>query len=227
MVAGRAAGELERLDSEAALQRSLSEKEVLLQEVHHRVKNNLAAIKGLLDIVGHTIDNEYTKVTLIDLSSRIDAMALVHEQLYQSDDFSQIAMQEYLRVLIDHIRSSYELSNDIQIRVLAEEVELGLDTAVPCGLLITELLTNAFKYAFPSKQSYSGSTPCRITIMMEWDGTAYTLTVSDNGVGLPGDLDWTETETLGMMLVRMISEQQLQGKIEWDCTNGTTFQLRF
>ncbi|MCX5883171.1 MAG: ATP-binding protein, partial [Deltaproteobacteria bacterium] len=227
MVAMRAAGELERLDAEAALRTSLSEKEVLLKEVHHRVKNNLAAIMGLLDLHGQTTDDEPARTALAELSVRIRSMALVHEQLYQSEDFSRINFQDYLDTLIAHLRSSYERPGDIHVSVAAVGVEMSLDSAVPCGLLITELVTNALKYAFPAGQLRPGADGCEITVSAEWDGAAYTLTVADNGVGLPADLDWTNTKTMGLLLVKMLGQHQLQGRIELDRTGGTTFQLRF
>ena len=104
---------------------------------------------------------------------------------------------------------------------------MGLDSAVPCGLLITELVTNAFKYAFPAGQTCSGTSGCEIAVSAEWDGAAYTLTVADNGVGLPDGLDWTKTKTMGLLLVKMLGQHQLRGKIEVDCTGGTAFRLRF
>jgi two-component sensor histidine kinase len=104
-------------------------------------------------------------------------------------------------------------------------VMMGLDIAVPCGLLITELVTNAFKYAFPAgRQPEAG---CKIDVSAKWDGSAYTLAVADNGVGLPAGLDWTNAKTLGLALVKLIGEHQLQGRIELDRTGGTTFRLRF
>ena len=106
---------------------------------------------------------------------------------------------------------------------------MGLDNAIPCGLLITELVTNAFKYAFPAGMpcTEAGAGSCEIAVSMQWDGAAYTLVVADNGVGLPAGLDWTKTKTLGLVLVKMLGQHQLQGQVELDCTCGTTFRLRF
>jgi two-component sensor histidine kinase len=154
-------------------------------------------------------------------------MSLVHEQLYQSDNFARIDFQCYCDSLTAHLHSSYQGSRNIQVSVAAAGVKMGLDSAVPCGLLITELVTNAFKYAFPAGQLCSGAVGCEIAVSAAWDGAAYTLTVADNGVGLPAGLDWTKTKTLGLLLVKMLSQHQLRGKIEVDCTGGTTFRLRF
>jgi PAS domain S-box-containing protein len=227
LVAVRAAGELERLDVEAALRTSLAEKEVLLKEVHHRVKNNLAAIMGLLDLEGQAMDDEPARTALAELSTRIRSMALVHEQLYQSENFSRIDFQEYLEALVAHLRSSYERSGDIHVSVIAVGVVMSLDTSVPCGLIITELVTNALKYAFPEGRVHPGAGGCKIAVSAEWDGSAYTLSVADNGVGLPAGMDWMNTKTLGLLLVRMLGQHQLQGQVELDRTGGTTFRLRF
>jgi PAS domain S-box-containing protein len=209
-----------------ALRASLEEKDVLLKEVHHRVKNNLAAIMGLIDLQGQSND-EQTRAAMTELSNRIRSMSLVHEQLYRSENFARIDFQDYLNVLTAHLRSSYQSSRNIHVSVAASGVKMGLDSAVPCGLLITELVNNAFKYAFPAGQTCSGASGCEIAVSAEWDGAAYTLTVSDNGVGLPDGLDWTKTKTMGLVLVKMLGQHQLQGKIEVDYTGGTRFRLRF
>jgi two-component sensor histidine kinase len=226
LVSARAASEMERQDVETALRASLAEKEVLLKEVHHRVKNNLAAIMGLVDMQGQTMEDEAARCATAELSTRIRSMALVHEQLYQSANLSRIDFHDYLKALTAHLHSSYQHSGNIQVNVSAKGVQMGLDIAVPCGLLITELVTNAFKYAFPAGR-FTETCGCEIAVSAEWDGAAYTLTVSDNGVGLPADLDWTNTKTLGLMLVKMLGQHQLQGRIELDRTRGTLFRLRF
>ncbi|MBI5591523.1 MAG: PAS domain S-box protein [Deltaproteobacteria bacterium] len=216
----------ERKRAEEALRTSLMEKEMLLKEVHHRVKNNLAAIMGLLDMQGQ-MDDKPARTTLTELSARIRSMALVHEQLYHSENFSRIDFQDYIEALMSYLFSSFERSADIRVSVAAKGVQMGLDSAVPCGLLITELVTNALKYAFPADRLRPGGGNCEIAVSMQWDGTTYTLTVADNGVGLPVDLDWKNTKTLGLQLVKMLGQHQLQGRIELDRTGGTTFRLRF
>lgn len=216
----------ERKRAEMALQSSLAEKEVLLKEVHHRVKNNLAAIMGLVDMQGQALANESARTAMTELSARIRSMSLVHEQLYQSDNLARINFQEYLETLISHLRLSYDQTGDIQVSVAATGVTMGLDNAVPCGLLVTELTTNAFKYAFPGGLG-AGADRCEIAVSATWDGTAYRLEVADNGVGLPEDFDWKTTETLGLTLVGMLGEHQLQGKVELDRSKGTRFRLGF
>jgi PAS domain S-box-containing protein len=217
----------DRKQVEAALRASLQEKQVLLKEVHHRVKNNLAAIVGLVDIQGQTLGDAPTRTVMAELSTKIRSMALVHEQLYQSEDFSRIDFQDYLEALISHLLSSHERPGDIHVSVTAAGVVMGLDAAVPCGLLITELVTNAFKYAFPAGSPRPGAGGCKIAVSAEWDGDAYTLAVADNGVGLPANMDWMNTKTMGLVLVRMLGQHQLQGRVDLDRSSGTTFRLRF
>ena len=216
-----------RKQADEALRTSLAKQEMLLKEVHHRVKNNLAAIIGLVDMQGQSIDLSAARTALTELSARIKSMSLVHELLYQSEDFSRINFQDYLEALVSHLRSSYGQQRDIRVAINAAGVEMGLDSAVPCGLFITELMTNAYKYAFPEERLRVGSLACQITVTVGWDGVKYTITVADNGIGLPAGMDWTMTNTLGLLLVRMLGEHQLQGKIEIDNSEGTMFGLRF
>jgi PAS domain S-box-containing protein len=217
----------ERKLAEEEIKTSLAEKEVLLKEVHHRVKNNLAAIIGLLNLQELKKDDATTKAALEELSGRIRSMALVHELLYKSGSFSRINFQDYLEELIAHLSSSYERSARFHVSVAAEGVVMGLDSAIPCGLLTTELLTNAFKYAFPEGRPRLGADNCEIAVSVEWDGGTYTLSVADNGVGFPVDMDWTDTNTMGLLLVKMLGQYQLQGRVELDRSCGTTFRLRF
>lgn len=217
----------ERKQAEDALRASVLEKEILLKEVHHRVKNNLAAIIGLVDMQGLTMDIEPARTALSELSARIKSMSLVHEQLYQSENFSRIDFQNYLEALSNGLRLSYGDNRDINISVHAQGIELGLDSAIPCGLIVTELVTNAYKYAFPGGRQRPGANRCEITVVMDRDDAAYVLTVADNGIGLSSDVDWRMTETLGMLLVRMLGEHQLQGVIELDTRKGTAFKLWF
>jgi PAS domain S-box-containing protein len=216
-----------RWQVEDSLRTLVEEKETLLKEVHHRVKNNLAAIMGLVEMQARTLEAEESRIPLRELSIRIKSMTLVHEQLYRFENFSRINMQNYLEELVANLAVSYEQNENIYIQVDAAGVEMGMDSAVPCGLLITELVTNAYKYAFPPEYRCSDSLNCQIVITVRWDGRKYIVTVADNGVGLPASVDWKKTETLGLLLVRMLGQHQLQGQIELDCTCGTTFRICF
>jgi two-component sensor histidine kinase len=164
---------------------------------------------------------------LIEIGARIRSMALVHEQLYQSENFSTVNLRNYFSALISHLRDSFDRSGNVQAKVSAPGVKMGFNYAVPCGLFITELVTNAYKYAFPETNSCFNQDECLITVKAERDGTAYSLSVADNGVGLFPDLDWRNTKTRGLLLVKMLGEHQLQGRVELDRTAGTCFLLRF
>jgi PAS domain S-box-containing protein len=216
----------ERKQAEAALRASLAEKEVLLREVHHRVKNNLAAIVGLFDLQRQAMDDPQAVTVLAELSCRIRSMSLVHEKLYRSDSLASIDFQEYLQSLISHLRTSFGTAR-IRCDIAAQGVLMPLDLAVPCGMIINELVTNALKYAFPENGTHPGNGDCRIHVAVSHDHTTFTLSVADNGIGLPADFDWSTAKTLGLTLVRMLGQHQLGGRYEVDLRQGTRFTLTF
>ena len=216
-----------RKQAEEALRASLTEKEVLLREIHHRVKNNLAALGGLIQMQRRSVKSAATIGVLTDLDARIRSMAIIHEMFYQSDNLNRIDFHDYLDKLISQVRTSLVPRRDIRFRVAAKGVEMVLDDAMPCGLLVNELITNAIKYAFPETSSRSGAGGREISVTAECDDDAYTLSVADNGIGLPSDMEWTTTSTLGLHLVRMLGEHQLGGRIELDRAGGTRFVLKF
>jgi PAS domain S-box-containing protein len=217
----------ERKQAEMALRALLEEKEVLLREVHHRVKNNLAAIVDLLELQRENAPETATSSLLAELRDRIKSMALIHEMLYQSANLSRVDFRGYLQTLTERLRDSLDPHGIIQIRLAVPEIAMNLDTAIPCGLIVNELVTNALKYAFPPHRPRLAASVCEIAIAADWDGAAYTLTVTDNGIGLPAGLDWMTTRTLGLRLVRMLGQHQLRGQLEFDGTRGTHFSLRF
>lgn len=218
----------ERKYMEDSLQASLEEKEVLLREIHHRVKNNLASILGLLEMERQSTTNPAADTLLMELGNRIKSMVTIHEKLYRSPSLSKIDFQDYLTSFLSHLRTSMLPSGDVVTVVKAPQVELSLDLAVPCGLIVNELVTNALKYGFPQgKPGVPGAENCEICVCMSVKDTAYTLTVTDNGVGLPADLDWRNAKTLGLRLIAMLGEHQLGGKIMLDRTAGTKFTLKF
>lgn len=200
---------------------SLHEKEVLLKEIHHRVKNNMQVITSLLSLQSKTIDDGETLAVFEDSQNRVKSMALIHETLYQSKDLSRINFAEYLQKLVAHVSRSYRIRpNAVKINLHVNDVSLPIDTAVPCGLIINELASNALKYAFPA------DTKGEVNITFVRADDQYTLCVSDTGVGLPPDFDPEQGKSLGMKLVRMLTTQ-LSGEME--CRNGvgTTFQITF
>ena len=213
----------DRKQAEQTLHDALEEKETLLREVHHRVKNNLAAIISLLELRQQGVTAAPALALLAELSNRIRAMALAHEMLYQSEALNQIDFHSYLQALADHLRGSFDPYGTVRLEAAATGVRMDLDTAIPCGLIVNEMVTNAIKHAFPERRPGA----CEISVTATWDGATYTLTVADNGVGLPADLDWTTTPSLGLRLVRMLGQHQLGGVLELDRTAGTRFSLRF
>jgi two-component sensor histidine kinase len=200
---------------------SLNEKEVLLKEIHHRVKNNMQVITSLLSLQSKTIGDEKALAVFEDSQNRVKSMALIHETLYQSKDLSRINFAEYLQKLVAHVSRSYRIRpNAVRINLHVNDVSLPIDTAVPCGLIINELASNALKYAFPADRKGE------VNITFARADDQYTLCVSDTGVGLPPDFDPEQRKSLGMKLVRMLTTQ-LRGEME--CRNGvgTTFQITF
>lgn len=213
--------------AEEKLTASLAEKEVLLREVHHRIKNNLSSIIGLIDLQRSAIQEPDTVKMLAELSDRIRSMSLVHEKLYHSGSLSMIDCQDYLDDLIFQLRCSYE-SQGIHFDVTAADVEMPLESVVPCALIINELVTNALKYAFPNKRPRTENADCRITVSLtREEPRSYTLSVADNGVGLPVGLNWKKTKTMGLLLVRMLGQHQLGGTYQLDQDQGTRFTLTF
>jgi len=210
-----------RRRAEAQLRTSLREKEVLLQEIHHRVKNNLQVISSLLYLQSRSVEDESVLAVLQDSRSRVRSMALVHEKLYESPDLAHIDFADYVRTLVDHLIQSYEVDmRAIRLRVNVAKVLLGIDTAIPCGLIIHELVSNALKHAFP--QGGGGE----IHIELSREDNRFTLTVSDNGVGLPEGMDFRNSGSLGLQLVNTLVEQ-LEGTIELDRSEGTRFTIVF
>ncbi len=217
----------DRKRAEAVVRAALEEKEVLLREVHHRVKNNLASIIDLLELQRDGATEASTVSLLTQLSLRIRSMALVHEMLYQSENIGRVDFSGYLRALVAHLRDAYDPGGAIRLAVTAPDIWMDLDTAIPCGLIVNELVTNAYKYAFPAHRPQPEGSAREIAVAASGDGAAYTLTVADNGVGLPAGLDWTTTRTLGLRLARMLGQHQLGGQLALDGIGGTRFALRF
>ena len=200
---------------------SLHEKEVLLKEIHHRVKNNMQVITSLLSLQSKTIGDSKALAVFEDSQNRVKSMALIHETLYQSKDLSRINFAEYLQKLVAHVSRSYRIRpNAVKINLHVNDVALPIDTAVPCGLIINELASNALKYAFPA------DTKGELNITFAHADDQYTLCVSDTGVGLPPDFDPEQGKSLGMKLVRMLTSQ-LSGEMECRNGGGTTFQITF
>lgn len=209
----------ERILAEEKTRHSLKEKEILLKEVHHRVKNNLQIILSILNLQYANISDDKTLDLLRDVRSRIKAMSFIHELLYQANDFSSINFSEYISNITTNLIYSYT-QKEIDLKLDVGNVFLDLDRAIPCGLIINELLTNALKYAF--KEEEEGE----VSISLKQTDGYIRLTVADNGKGFPAGIDYRNTESLGMQLV-MTLVQQLRGEITLDNTKGAKYTIVF
>ncbi len=210
--------------AEDQLRDSLAEREILLREIHHRVKNNLNVIISLIDMMDIGDRNSSETAAFEELKERIRAISLVHEDLYGSEHLSRIDAASYIRRLAEDIANFHGLST-VEVTVDVASVELAIETAIPCGLIVTELLTNALKYAFPDDGwAVSGEPEIRVRLIRE--GTDCLFWVDDNGVGLPEDFDWENSSSLGLRLVRILT-RQLRGELGIDRRNGTRFSVRF
>lgn len=213
----------ERKHAEEQLKESLKEKEILLREIHHRVKNNMQVISSLLMLQEELSEDEQVIEMLKDSQNRIISMALIHEKLYRSENFSKIDLKEYIDDLVSGLFQSYGISEDkVALNINAENVLLGIDSAIPCGLIINELVSNSLKHAFPEDECGEINIFIRST-----DEDMIELLIGDNGVGIPEDLDFRKTESLGLPIVKVLVEKQLHGEIILNRDKGTEFKIKF
>ena len=213
----------ERKHAEEQIKADLKEKEVLLREIHHRVKNNMQIISSLLRLQSSTIkDKKYCDMYL-GSQNRIITMSLIHEKLYQSKNLTKIDIRDYVRDLVNGIVESYAINTrNISFNFDIDNVFLGINSAIPCGLIINELVSNSLKYAFPDGRSGE------IRIFLKSDNDKnYELIVRDNGIGIPKDMDITKTDSWGLRLITILAENQLHGKMAINRDNGTEFQINF
>jgi PAS domain S-box-containing protein len=212
----------DRKKIEEQIRASLRQKDLVIQEIHHRIKNNLQIVSSLLTLQCRSVSDSTTLQLFRDCQNRILSIALIHEQLYRAVDSTQIDFAEYIRELAQQVTVSYQgRSQQIKLILELEKISLNLDTALPCGLLINELLSNALKYAFPHQQAGE----IRIRFYRQ-EQNQLALVISDNGIGLPDDFNPQQNRTLGLKLVFDLS-YQLKGKIMFQTKNGVCFQLTF
>jgi len=208
-----------RKKAEAGLKDALDVKEVLLKEIHHRVKNNLQIIISILFLQVQKTTDPASVAVLNDSQSRIQSMALVHQKLYQSGDLASIDFDGYLKNLVSNLMTTYGVDPArIKHSVEVKNLPITINTAIPIGLLMNELVSNTFKYAFP------GNRPGEISIRGTEEGDNLVFRVKDNGVGIPEETDWEHLDSLGLNLVRMLT-RQLKGSVVLSRTNGTEFIL--
>lgn len=209
----------ERKASEQAIKVALNEKNILLAEIHHRVKNNLAIIGGLFNLQMNTIENEEAKGILLDSKNRVKSMALIHDRLYKSESMSDIDFAKYTKELINEIQHPYStISAAISVNTTISDISLTVNNAIPCGLILNELLTNCYKHAF------NGRDKGRIDISFVKNNNLLKLKVKDDGVGLKAN--YQDTDSLGIGLINSLSDQ-LDGKYKFTVDNGTCFELDF
>nr|WP_256381161.1 histidine kinase dimerization/phosphoacceptor domain -containing protein [Myxosarcina sp. GI1] len=212
----------ERKETQNKLQNSLREKEILLKEIHHRVKNNLNIISSMLNLQTDYIEDEQIINMFIDSKNRIRSIALIHEQLYNSTDLSRIDFAKYIQSLIENFCSVHNTdTRNINFEMNLIFLELNLETAIPCGLLINEIITNSYKHAFPDNSCG------QIKINFSSDGVLHHLNISDNGIGIPENFDLENSTSLGLRLVNLLS-MQLSAELQTHSSSkGTAIQLTF
>ncbi|HEY0196562.1 MAG TPA: histidine kinase dimerization/phosphoacceptor domain -containing protein [Methanobacterium sp.] len=211
----------EEKQAEDKLNKSLKEKDVLLKEIHHRVKNNLQIVSSLLSLQSRYINEPDSVEIFKESQSRIISMALIHEKLYQTGDLTRINLSEYTNELVSDLFQSYSVNTYlVKYEVESKNILLDINTAIPCGLIINELVTNSIKHAFPNNRSGE------INIEFECQDDDFILKIGDNGVGFPENLDVGDVKTLGLQLVTSLT-RQLDGTIELDRKGGTSFKIQF
>jgi len=201
------------------LEQSLDEKNTLLKEIHHRVKNNLAFTINLIKLQSRKVSDQKTKDLLSQLQDRIYIMELLHKKLYESQDLNSIDFKKYINDLVHDLTYAYDLK-DVKLNINIEEVNLDIEYAMPCGLIINECITNAYKYAFTKDNN-------EFSILFKKEENKCTLEISDNGLGFPKNLDINKTKSLGLRLITSIAKGQLLGNIEYKKDKGVKFIIVF
>jgi len=210
----------QRRSAEEAV-RHAREKEVLLQEIHHRVKNNLQIITSLLRMQSRVMQDPAFRDALLECQNRVAAMALIHDKLYRARDLARVSFPEYVRDLTNNILTSYTLpASSVRVNLDVDDMSLSLDSAVPCGLILNELISNCLKHAFPL--GHSGT----VHVGFHAAGDQLCLVVRDDGIGMPADVDLERTNSLGWRLIRALV-QQLGGFVQCHTAGGTVVELRF
>ncbi len=213
----------QRKQAEEQIKAALKEKEVLLREIHHRVKNNMQIVSSLLRLQSRYTKDKQSLDIFKASRSRIESMAFIHEKLYQSKDLTKIDFNDYVNTLVRNLFTTYGVSTArIKLNIDIKHVSLPLDKAIPCGLIINELVSNSLKYAFPANKQGE----IRITLYPT-NENQLELIVSDNGISIPENIDFRNTDSLGLHLVTILAEDQLQGEISLNRTEGTEFKIKF
>jgi two-component sensor histidine kinase len=211
----------ERKEIDRKIRDSLKEKEVLLQEVHHRVKNNLQVISSILNLQSSYVNDAKTLEILRESQQRIKSMSFIHETIYRTADFSRLEFMDYIKTIASNLIQSYRTAaTRVDFVPDMQSVGLNLDQAIPCGLIITELVSNALKYAFKGRKKGI------LTVILREENDEVILAVKDDGVGLPKDFAFEKNNSLGIQLVYALLEQ-IDATVKVDQSNGTEFLIRF
>jgi two-component sensor histidine kinase len=216
---------LERKTIEEKIKASLTEKEVLVKEVHHRVKNNLQIVSSLLSLQADSIKDAQARDKYLESIGRIKSMAIIHEQLYRSKNLSKINAEEYFSELVRFIAETYNVNKKVKVnlKIRVRDKFIDIDKAIPCGIIINELLSNAFKHAFPDNRAGEVNIELRSVVNPNHNCR---LTISDNGIGIKGKINFNNPKTLGLQLINSLAEQ-LDGKLEVKRDKGTCFTIFF
>jgi two-component sensor histidine kinase len=210
-----------RKHAEVQIQAALTEKEVLLKEIHHRVKNNLQVISSLLNLQMAQSTAPGFIEGLRESQNRVRSMALIHEKLYQSTDLARIDFASYLKSLTTYLVQSYRrTTNHIDVHIESDDISFGIDTAIPCGLIVNELLSNSLKYAFPGNSTGKIQVSCR-----KAGNSGHVMIIEDNGIGFPSDINPMKSNTLGLKLVTSLVKQ-INGTLRMDLSHGVKFEIQ-
>jgi len=221
-VSGQIAKTIQRKNVVSQIEQSLQEKEVLLKEVHHRVKNNMQLISSLLNLQSRYIKDKDDLKLFRESQSRVRSMSLIHEKLYQTKDFSKIEFSQYIQILISRLFGTFNVSeSDISLNFDMNDVFLNINQAIPCGLIVNEILSNSIKHAFPD--NIKGKISIRLELI---EDNIISLIIKDNGVGIPAEFDYENPKSLGLQLVNSLIDQ-LHGSLELCRKKGTEFRIKF
>jgi two-component sensor histidine kinase len=204
-----------------SMENTLRQKEVLLKEIHHRVKNNLQIISGLLELQYSSLEDKKQGIALREGQARVKSMALIHQKLYQTEDLAFVNLKDYIDELINYLKGVFYSTKSLKIKLQIEEINLDIDTAIPLGLILNEMISNSFKYAVKSTEDLI------ITInVSQIRPGEYQLTLTDNGPGMPEGFDFSNSTSLGLNLIKRLS-QQLFGSFIYKNNDGLTSILTF
>jgi PAS domain S-box-containing protein len=211
----------EKKEAEKRIKASLHEKELLLQEIHHRVKNNLQIMSSLLRLQSAHFKDQNVQNIFKESENRIKAMAIIHNKLYTNPEYDKVDFSNYIKTLTQNLFLSYGTSTStISLEIDVRNISLNIDTAIPCGLIVNELVSNSLKYAFPNNKNG------KITVKMAFDAGEHSLTVKDNGIGIDKDIFKGNKETLGLKLVQLLASQ-MDGTVNMVSVKGTEFVIKF